>query len=159
MINAIDDTINAYGEGDEPPCLTVKDGNLTLVSEGDCLDSNGAVIIDGGNLILSSSAVDDDGTIDAVGGLILNGGTLVAMGKSKGSEVVSDSSRQNFIYADTEQVIPAESKLRITDGSSNELLSINAIKDYSSVFFTTGGLKKGTYHVIMGENDVTTDLK
>lgn len=159
MINAIDDTVNAYGEGDEPPCLTVKNGNLTLISEGDCLDSNGAVIIDGGNLILSSSAMDDDGTIDAVGGLILNGGTLVAMGKSKGSEVVSDSSRQNFIYADTEQVIPAETDLRITDSNSTELLSTKAIKDYTSVFFTTGGLKKGTYHVIMGEKDVTTDLK
>ncbi|MBR6402718.1 MAG: carbohydrate-binding domain-containing protein [Eubacterium sp.] len=159
MINAIDDTMNAYGEGDEPPCLTVKDGNLTLLSEGDCLDSNGAVIIDGGNLILSSKAEDDDGTIDALGGLYINGGTLIATGRSKVSEVVNDGSRQNYIYATSDKVIPAGHSLRITDDSSNELLAVSPSEDYSSVFFTTSGMKKGSYHVIMGDDDVVTELK
>ena len=83
-IMASDDGINAAdgsatssrpGEANDNCAITVNGGTVTIVSDGDCLDSNGALTIAGGTLHLTcngngNTALDCDGTYTTTGGSI-----------------------------------------------------------------------------------------
>ncbi len=76
-INAADGsaTGNRPGEANDNCSITVNGGELTIVSDGDCLDSNGALTIAGGTLNLTcngngNTALDCDGTYANTGGSV-----------------------------------------------------------------------------------------
>ena len=83
-ITASDDGINAAdgsaassrpGEANDNCAITINSGTITIVSDGDCLDSNGALTIAGGTLHLTcngngNTALDCDGTYTNTGGSI-----------------------------------------------------------------------------------------
>lgn len=83
-ITASDDGINAAdgsaassrpGEANDNCAITINGGTVTIVSDGDCLDSNGALTIAGGTLHLTcngngNTALDCDGTYTNTGGSI-----------------------------------------------------------------------------------------
>ena len=91
-ITARDDGINAaggadgsgtaYGFGRQDPfavdgscAITINDGEITIVSDGDCLDSNGSLTINGGTLKLTCSG-NGNTAIDANGTYANNGGSI-----------------------------------------------------------------------------------
>lgn len=83
-ITASDDGINAAdgsaassrpGETNDNCAITINGGTVTIVSDGDCLDSNGALTIAGGTLHLTcngngNTALDCNGTYTNTGGSI-----------------------------------------------------------------------------------------
>ena len=76
-INAADGsaTSNRPGEANDNCVITVNGGTITITSDGDCLDSNGALTISGGTLNLTcngngNTALDCDGTYSNTGGSI-----------------------------------------------------------------------------------------
>ncbi len=76
-INAADDsaTSSRPGEANNNCAITVNGGTVTIVSDGDCLDSNGALTIAGGTLQLTcngngNTALDCDGTYTNTGGSV-----------------------------------------------------------------------------------------
>lgn len=91
-ITARDDGINAaggadgsgtaYGFGHQDPfavddscAITINGGEITIVSDGDCLDSNGSLTINGGTLKLSCSG-NGNTAIDSNGAYANNGGSI-----------------------------------------------------------------------------------
>lgn len=91
-ITARDDGINAadgadgsgtaYGFGRQDPfavddscAITINGGEITIVSDGDCLDSNGSLTINGGTLKLSCSG-NGNTAIDSNGAYANNGGSI-----------------------------------------------------------------------------------
>ena len=75
-INVLDDGING---GESYSLVTIAGGDLKVTSQGDGLDSNGDMIISGGNIILDVSAIytGGDGNVDVSGTLTYTGGTIV----------------------------------------------------------------------------------
>lgn len=76
-INAADGsaTSNRPGEANDNCAITVNGGEFTIVSDGDCLDSNGVLTIAGGTLNLTcngngNTALDCDGTYTNTGGSV-----------------------------------------------------------------------------------------
>lgn len=83
-ITANDDGINAAdgsaasnrpGDANDNCVITVNGGTITIISDGDCLDSNGALTINGGTLDLTcngngNTALDCDGTYSNTGGSV-----------------------------------------------------------------------------------------
>ena len=91
-ITARDDGINAaggadgsgtaYGFGRQDPfavdgscAITINGGEITIVSDGDCLDSNGSLTINGGTLKLTCNG-NGNTAIDANGTYANNGGSI-----------------------------------------------------------------------------------
>ena len=91
-ITARDDGLNAaggadgsgtaYGFGRQDPfavdencAITINGGEITIVSDGDCLDSNGILTVNGGTLKLSCSG-NGNTAIDASGTFTNNGGSI-----------------------------------------------------------------------------------
>ena len=81
-ITSNDDGINATGEDsstgfrvpgmDTGAVITVDGGELTVVSDGDCLDSNGTIILNGGKLNLTCSG-NGNTALDSESGITNNG--------------------------------------------------------------------------------------
>ena len=72
-LNAADGTSNAPGMANENCWIVINDGEFTIVSDGDSIDSNGDLTINGGTLDLTcngngNTAIDTDGTYTNNGG-------------------------------------------------------------------------------------------
>lgn len=108
-ITSYDDGLNAAGgttgEGADPQIfLTINGGTLTVVSSGDCIDSNGDLTISGGTLDLTcngaaDTALDVDGAYTHTGGSVTtndgseeNPGSMGGRGGSPGGGRMGDSS-------------------------------------------------------------------
>lgn len=75
---------------DEDCSITINGGSITIVSDGDCIDSNGSLTVNGGNLKLTcngngNTAIDVNGTFSNNGGSITtNDGSESATGGQGG---------------------------------------------------------------------------
>lgn len=75
-ISALDDAINCGGSDG---CVTITGGEIYLTSQGDGIDSNGDLVITGGNLVIDNNAIysGGDGAIDVTGTTSISGGSIV----------------------------------------------------------------------------------
>lgn len=79
-ITSTDDGINAAGEDadfripgmDNGAIITVEGGDITIVSDGDCLDSNGSILLNGGELDLTCNG-NGNTALDSESGVTNNG--------------------------------------------------------------------------------------
>ena len=86
-LNAADGTSNAPGMANENCWIEINDGEFTIVSDGDSIDSNGDLTIMGGTVVVWTANTADDQPLDADGTLTVSGGTVLAAGGSAGMGV------------------------------------------------------------------------
>ena len=158
-VHSVDDDINAFGKDGPKPCLTVKGGELELFSEGDCLDSNGSIYIEGGKITLLSAAEDDDGAVDAVDGFYLNGGELLMLEKSGVTGRINAKSAMKYIACDLNERFPEGTEIKIKDEKDNEFEKIIATVDFSSVFYSSPKINAGKFRIITGNKEKTIEVK
>lgn len=98
-ISAFDDGINTTMGDGYRNTIKINVDELTIEidptsSEGDAIDSNGLLVIDGG-IIKAFSKPGKDSGLDSNNGTIINGGTIIATGDAY--DKVLDESKQRFI--------------------------------------------------------------
>ena len=73
-------------------------------SEGDGVDSNGTILISGGELYIAGSGNSADAALDADGGILINGGYVFAAGSLGMVETPASNSSQycSFVCAEYE---------------------------------------------------------
>ena len=118
------DGINSNEDGGS--VTLIKGGTITVNSglgtEGDGIDSNGYLIINGGTVISAAKPQSDSG-MDADLGVIINGGTAVAVGSSM--DGASSSSSQPTMNLQFSSQMSSTSDLIIKDSSGNTLITFN----------------------------------
>lgn len=96
--------------------------NAGLGREGDGIDSNGIIVINGGEVYAASNPGADSG-LDSNNGLFINGGKVVGVGSSMdGADDGCEQPSMNLIFSST---IQATSVLTVKDSSGNELISFS----------------------------------
>ncbi len=123
----------------------------TEADEGDAIDSNGKLIINGGTIYAFAHPSSPDAGLDSVNGTYINGGQIIATGNM--ADAISSDSKQKFIYTninvdkDTLVVIKNqddEIKMAFkTNRSIKTLLYSSKDLDYDSYKVYTGGEKTG----------------
>ena len=97
-ITSNDDGVNAAGNG--TPLITVEGGMFTIVSDGDSLDSNGDIVINGGTLNLTCNG-NSNTAIDVDGSYTCNGGTVITNdGSENGSGRMGPGGKRDNRYQD-----------------------------------------------------------
>jgi len=135
--------------------------------EGDAIDSNGKLIINGGTIYAFAHPTSPDAGLDSGNGTYINGGTVIATGNM--IDQISSDSKQDFIYAsfgeisaDTLIVIKAQDDKIITAFKTGRnignLLYSSKDLDYESYKVYTGGTidgeeTNGLYTKINGYTD------
>ena len=140
------DGINTNEDG--VSVTTINDGNVTIFAglgeEGDGIDSNGYLVINGGSVVSAANPKADAG-LDSDLGSFIHGGTVIAMGSTMDwAESDSEQVTMNLQFASQQK---AGSKIVITKEDGTEIFSFESDSEYarnysglilSHPFFTQG---------------------
>lgn len=168
-LTASDDGLNAAGGTDnsqssglqgndifavtEGACINISGGYLHVNATGDGLDSNGDLVISGGEIYVSGPTSDGNGTLDYNGTATITSGTLVGAGSS-GMEQTFTTADQGVILTEVSNGT-AGSTVSLSDEDGNELVSWAADKEYTSVIISTPDIKEGSTYTVTANGTAT----
>ncbi len=150
VINSHDDPLN--GSEDGVAVVSINDGYIfsSVTSdpqyEGDGLDSNGFIKINGGTAINLAHPYSLDSGIDSDGGSFINGGVVVGAGNMY-DPIENDSEQLYMLLQFAEST---DDLLVVTDKDDNPVFAYDFPHSYTYIAFSTPELEEGIYHVYMG---------
>ena len=157
-----DDGINiSAGGGSSGPgtkstgtyALNIYGGYIVVNSNGDGLDSNDAIVMSGGIVIVSSSATNENSALDYDGSCIISGGLLVGSGTSRMDEAPSTASTQYAAKITFNSTQPAGQMVHIESADGDQILTIEPKKAFQSFVVSSPDLKNGvSYNIYLGGN-------
>ena len=134
---------------DDEMWMVINGGYVHVLADGDGLDSNGDLTINGGEVYVDGPSDNGNSAIDygEKSSFYINGGTVVAVGSSGMAEDVSSDSKQQvaFVKLDS-QADAGDVTLKDTDG--NEIISYTAQKKYDCVIISTADLQAGQTYTL-----------
>lgn len=160
-INAADGSLSSgmgmggFGGGqasssDSSVLLTINGGNIFVNAGGDGLDSNGNIVMNGGNVTVLGPTSDGDTALDFDGAFTINGGVLMAFGSS-GMLEPPTSAQNGCCIVTTLGTVSANSAFSLMDSSGNVIMSYTPTKNYASAIVYSSDIKNGsTYTVTAG---------
>jgi len=162
-IRADNDGINTNEDG--VSVTTINGGDLHIIAglgaEGDGIDSNGWLVINGGNVVSAAHPAADAG-LDSDMGSFVNGGTVMALGSAMDwAESDSDQVTMNLQFAqqqsaDAAVVVTREDGMVIFayDPSADEVLAENS-RVYSGAVISCGNFHVGQTYLVYVDGEVT----
>lgn len=158
---AADDGVNAYGgrrswgggkTTEETPNLYFLGAAVTIDADGDGIDSNANIYVEGGSVIINGPTSSGNGAIDygrENGGVCLvNGGVVLAVGSSGMAETFDGSSGQCSFRYNFERPFDRGSRITISDAQGNILMEHTAVKRGESVVFSCPELTVGQSYTL-----------
>lgn len=131
--------------------IRITGGFVWVDAAGDGLDSNNALYIDGGTVIVNGPTNSGNGALDYDGSCVVSGGTLIASGNSGMAQAPGSSSTQNILMVYYDSTQAAETLVNLSDANGNSILTYAPNKDYQSIVISTPDLKQGeTYTLSSG---------
>ncbi|MDD3027430.1 MAG: carbohydrate-binding domain-containing protein [Erysipelotrichaceae bacterium] len=138
--------------------LTINGGTVTVNASGDGLDSNGSLIINGGQIYVSGPTNSGNGALDYNSEGAISGGSIIAIGAS-GMDQTLSSSTQGVIYYQFASSYQTGSLVEIYDSENNLLDSYTAQSAFNMVVVSNENLKEGnTYTIKIDGDDYTIEL-
>lgn len=136
--------------------LTISGGQITIDSDGDGLDSNGAAVMTGGTLVVSGPTNDGNAAIDVNGSFEVSGGTLTAAGSAGMAEAPDATSPQAWLAATMSATQPAGTVISIQAGDT-VLATFTASKQMQSLVYSSAQLVAGeAYDVLVDGTEVSS---
>ena len=136
--------------------ITINGGNISVNANGDGIDSNGNMYLNGGYVIVDGPTNDGNGSLDYNGEFVIKGGTLLAVGSSGMMQSASNNSTQ-YVLALAFSTQSAGSTIDIKDSSGNTIMSYTSKKAFTSIVYSSKDLTKGSsYDVYINNNKLTT---
>lgn len=153
ILNAKDDGLNAAADSQSnSECEIVFDGGtIAIYADGDGIDSNGSVEMNGGTVYVYGPTTNGNGALDYGIEFTMNGGTMVAMGSSGMMQSISDASKQygiTQVFGEGEDSIQKGDIIKIQDGNET-ILEIVAQKETAAIVLSTPELEDGKEYVIV----------
>lgn len=163
-ITSTDDGMNAAGGNDQSgfggmmqdnfgssdsAALSISGGKITVTCEGDGLDSNGKLLISGGEIYVNGPTSSGNGALDYGSEATITGGTIVAAGSSGMAVNFGSNSTQGSILLNYQS--SSKDTVKVTDSDGNTIIEYTPTKSYNSVVVSSPKLTKGgTYKVTAG---------
>ena len=132
---------------DEVSVTTINGGTLTITvdgatGEGDGIDSNGWLVINGGNVYAYACSISGDAGIDSDMGIHINGGNVVATGNML--DHISDSTQNYAVFSFASRQSGGESVVLKND-KKKAVGEWTTVNDYSYLIVAGDMLEEGTY--------------
>lgn len=160
-VHAFDDCLNtttasSAGNNIRNDLIINVNSLITIVNdegdEGDAIDSNGTLTINGGKIYAFSHSKSQDSGLDSGNGIIINGGTIISTGNM--SDRILNESKQEYIYLNFNETIISNSLIVIKDEKDNIITAFKTNKDLKTLFYSDNNIKYKSLKVyINGEID------
>ena len=155
-ITSGDDGINTNEDG--VSVTTINGGKLTvtatgsLAGEGDGIDSNGWLVVNGGTVIAAACPTSADSGLDSDMGIYLNGGTVAASGSML--DEIAEGSAQTYAAFSFAEKQPGGETYTLKDTSGAAVLSCAPVNAFSQLLLSSPDLAGGTYTFWQGETQL-----
>lgn len=153
-----DDGINAASDDkDIKEYIYIADGTVSVNADGDGLDSNGSILITGGNLTVQGPTSGADGSLDSETGILINGGTVIVYGSLGMMETPASNSTQYVVSYISSTGIADGTNITVKGSNSNTIFEFEIKQQSSSIIVSCPEFKENeTYTVYSGENELET---
>ena len=125
---------------------------LAMVSEdadeGDAIDSNGKLIINGGTIYAIAHPSSPDAGLDSGNGTYINGGVVIASGNMV--DEISSDSKQKYLYANFNQQISAGTLIVIKDQNDEIITAFKTDRTIGNLVYSSPKLNYQSYKVYTG---------
>lgn len=148
------------GDPNSPYYLHINGGYIVVSAEGDGLDSNGAIEMTGGVVIVNGPTGFDNGALDYDRAFDISGGLLIATGSAGMPQAPSDSSSQFSMLINYAEPYSPGTLVHIQTSDGEEILTFAPAKAFQSVVFSSPELTQGvTYAIYAGgsSSGIATD--
>lgn len=150
-ISSKDDGINA--NEDNVSIITINDGIIhanvsSSGDEGDGIDSNGYIYINGGTVLGIAHPTSPDSGLDSDCGIYINGGTVIGTGNMV--DEISTDSKQKYIFVQFANKISSGTLVTITDKNDNPIMAFENEKSYQILLYSTPDLDTDSYKIYTG---------
>ena len=154
VIYSEDDCLNtttASGENIHNDMVIDVHSLLAVVSEdadeGDAIDSNGTLTINGGTVIAIAHPSSPDAGLDSGKGTYINGGVVLATGNMV--DEISSESKQTFIYASF-HTVEKDALLVIKDQNDKVVTAFKTSRNIQNLLYSSPDLKNQSYKIYTG---------
>lgn len=142
---------NFSSVGESNQKLTINGGNIYVKVQGDGLDANGSIYINGGNIVVAGPTSSGNGSFDYDSEFIVSGGTVIAYGAKGMWQNPSTSSTQYGIAFD--ETGSQGDNITIKDSSGNEIANFTTDNSYGVIFISSSEIENGeTYNLYVNGN-------
>ena len=153
-ITSGNDGINTNEDG--VSVTTINGGNLNIVvtgttGEGDGIDSNGWLVINGGTVTASACGFSGDSGIDSDMGIHVNGGTVIASGNML--DRLEDGG-QNYAVFTFVQTQAGGSTYTLKNAQGETVAEYTPVNDFSILVVSSPALTAGEYTFWQGETQL-----
>lgn len=141
---------------DEVSVTTINGGNLSIkvtgeTGEGDGIDSNGWLVINGGTVIAEACSLSPDAGIDSDMGIHINGGTVMATGNML--DRISESTQNYAVFSFAEQQ-SGGIVYTLKNEAGDEVITYESENDFTYLILSSANLTSGTYTLWQGETQL-----
>lgn len=142
LINSVDDAINAAADNES--IITINDGFIVAyldeeAEEGDGIDSNGSIEINGGVIYCFACPGSDSG-LDADNGTYINGGTVFSIGTM--NDVVTFANEINGVKATFNPNLVLGDIVCVADEEGKVIFAYKADREIGNIVYTSSELEK-----------------
>lgn len=149
--------LNNSFDADENCFIKINGGYICIDAEGDGIDSNGNLYVNGGETYVYGPVNDGNGALDYAGSAQITGGIIVAAGPSGMAQNFGSDSTQCSMLVNTSE--RTTDKITLKDSSGNEIISVSPSKEYNSVLISCPGIQQGqTYSLETGDTETTVEM-
>lgn len=148
------DGINTNEDG--VSVTTINGGNLKIkvsgeTGEGDGIDSNGWLVINGGSVTAMACSDSADAGIDSDMGIYINGGEVIASGSMLDK---IESGGQTYAVFNFPQKQKSGTALKLKDKDETSVLDFTPENSFSVLIFSSPHFSSGSYTLYSGENQL-----
>ena len=133
--------------------IVIDGGTLTVDAEGDGLDANGSIEINGGTIVVNGPTSGANAALDYDDNGILNGGTVLFVDNGQMTMGFGSDSNQAYLMASIQGT--AGSTVEVVDSSGKTVASLKASKSFSTVLISSPEIKEGENYTIKVESKTT----
>ena len=154
-INGGDIDIKSGNDGvntskDNVSVFTINDGSLNIqvtgeTGEGEGIDSNGWLVINGGEVKAFANTESKDPGIDADQGVFINGGTVIASGNKKEEFLGGEQKSLSFV---SETKLEAAKKYMVKDAEENEVLEMSLQNGFTMLIVSNADIVDGNIYTL-----------
>ena len=133
--------------------IVIDGGTLTVDAEGDGLDANGSIEINGGTIVVNGPTSGANAALDYDDNGILNGGTVLFVDNGQMTMGFGSNSNQAYLMASIQGT--AGATVEVVDSSGKTVASLKASKSFSTVLISSPEIKEGENYTIKVESKTT----
>ena len=156
-----DGRMGGFGKVDEETAaahaITINGGNIYIKANGDGIDSNGSLTINGGKIVIDGPEMRGNGPFDSEGEMKINGGEVVTLSSAGMLQLPNNSDGQSILSVILSNQGKAGDKVTVKDSEGNEVFTHTAATGYMALLYSSPDVKEGNeYSIYVNDELVKT---